>query len=296
MNRFFMDSLNMMRENYLRAFGESGDPSMCPIKTVEVEERDPRGIVTASTGFLRGATIDGFRSLKRIYTNDISGKTEEILDIRERDGSEHEYEDIALTRFRCSLMTVFAVEQLMRGTPGSFGFIGTGRTNLANCIGLCERFDPDRIIIRGSKRNIDKNIGDFLLVNGSTEVDDTEDMALLNTCSAVIICTSATKKDEMIGADLLSGPDLIIVLDSGYYLDESFRRTRDNYSDFPAQLTAHYRDEFPWDEEAHAFKTLLEKRSEKKCTAYLYGIGLADAVAGEKITGRIEELHGQRTV
>lgn len=89
---------------------------MCPIKDVEVDERDAAGIVTASTGFLRGLTIDGVSSLKKIYTNDVNGKTEEILDIRERDGSEHEYRDLALTRYRCSLMTVFAMEQLMRKT------------------------------------------------------------------------------------------------------------------------------------------------------------------------------------
>ncbi len=291
MNQFFMDSLKMMRENYIRAFGGIYDSSMCPIKTVEVDERDSKGIVTASTGFLRGLTIDGFSSLKRIYTNDISGKTEEILDVREKDGREHEYRDLALTRYRCSLMTVFAMEQLMRTEPKTVGFIGTGRTNLANCIGICERFSPSKIVIRGSKRNIDKNIGDFLLVHGNTEVDETENMELLNSCDAVIICTSATKKEEMIGANLLSGPDLIIVLDSGYYLDESFRKTRDNYSDSPEQLEAHFRDEFPWDKEQYSFKTLLEDRNAEKCVAYLYGIGLADAVAGEEITERIEEFH-----
>ncbi len=291
MNRFFMESLKMMRDNYIRAFGEHYDEAMCPIKTVEVDERDAGGIVTASTGFLRGLTIDGFSSLKRIYTNDISGKTEEILDIRESDGSEHEYEDIALTRFRCSLMTVFAMEQLLRKKPRKVGLIGTGRTNLANCIGICERYDPRVIVIRGSKRNVDKNIGDFLLVSGSTEVDDSKDMSLLNACDAVIVCTSATKEDEMISSDLLYGPDLIISLDSGYCLDHSFRRTRDNFSDCPAQLEAHFADEFPRDGEKVSFKNLLQKRDSRKCAAYLYGIGLADAVAGEKITGRIEEFH-----
>ena len=142
MNRFFIDSLKMMRENYIRAFGGKYDTEMCPIKDVEVDERDAAGIVTASTGFLRGLTIDGVSSLKKIYTNDVNGKTEEILDIRERDGSEHEYRDLALTRYRCSLMTVFAMEQLMRKKPKNVGFIGTGRTNLANCIGICERFSP----------------------------------------------------------------------------------------------------------------------------------------------------------
>ena len=128
---------------------------------------------------LRGLTIDGVSSLKKIYTNDVNGKTEEILDIRERDGSEHEYRDLALTRYRCSLMTVFAMEQLMRKKPKNVGFIGTGRTNLANCIGICERFSPVGIVIRGSKRNVDKNIGDFLLVNGKTKVDDTEELSAL---------------------------------------------------------------------------------------------------------------------
>ena len=291
MNRFFIDSLKMMRENYIRAFGGKYDTEMCPIKDVEVDERDAAGIVTASTGFLRGLTIDGVSSLKKIYTNDVNGKAEEILDIRERDGSEHEYRDLALTRYRCSLMTVFAMEQLMRKKPKNVGFIGTGRTNLANCIGICERFSPVGIVIRGSKRNVDKNIGDFLLVNGKTKVDDTEDMIHLNACDTVIICTSATRREEMISANLLMGPDLIIVLDSGYYLDESFRKTRDNYSDSPEQLEAHFRDEFPWDEKDYTFKTLLDKRDARKCTAYLYGIGLADAVAGEEITNRIEKSH-----
>lgn len=289
MNQFFMDSLRMMQENYVRAFGTAYNPSMCPIKTVEVDERDASGVVTASTGFLRGMTIDGVSSLKRIYTNDINGKTEEILDIRKKNGSEHEYRDLALTRYRCSLMTVFTLERLMRSSPKSIGFIGTGRTNLANCIGICERFSPSQIIIRGSKRNIDKNIGDFLLVHGNTEVDETENFALLNTCDAVVICTSATKRQELIDASVLSHPDVIIALDSGYYLDESFRKKRDNYSDCPAQLDAHFADEFPWDEKHYSFKNLLEPRNVNPCAAYLYGIGLADAVAGEEITERIEE-------
>ncbi len=291
MNRFFTDSLKMMRENYARAFGGDYDPSMCPIKTVEVEERAPDGTVTASTGFLRGKTADGTAGMKRIYTNDVSGRCEEVLDIRGADGSEHEYRDIALTRFRCSLMTVFALERLTRRAPARVGFVGTGRTNLANCIGICERFAPSGIVIRGSRRNVDKNVGDFLLVHGGTEVDDSEDMRLLNACDAVIVCTSATAGDEMIAADLLHGPDVIVALDSGYYLDESFRRSRDNYSDFPGQLCAHYRDEFPRDGREYPFKSLLEKRNALKCTAYLYGIGLADAVAGEEIAGRIERTH-----
>ncbi len=291
MNKFFMDSLKMMRDNYVGAFGETYDSSMCPIKDVEIDERDSKGIVTASTGILRGLTLDGFKSLKRIYTNDISGETKEILDVQEKGGKEHEYKDIGLTRFRCSLMTVFAIEQLMKKEPKSFGFIGTGRTNLANCIGICERFSPEKIFIRGSKRNIDKNVGDFLLVDGDTEVDDTKNMEYLNSCDVVVICSSAVNKDEMINTSLLNGPDLIVVLDCGYYLDESFRKTRDNYSDCPQQLQAHFEDEFPWDEKEYTFKTLLEKRNNEKCVAYLYGIGLADAVAGEEITERIEEFH-----
>jgi hypothetical protein len=70
-----------------------------------------------------------------------------------------------------------------------------------------------------------------------------------------------------------------------------YRKTRDNYSDSPEQLEAHFRDEFPWDEKDYTFKTLLDKRDARKCTAYLYGIGLADAVAGEEITNRIEKSH-----
>ena len=40
MNRFFIDSLKMMRENYIRAFGGKYDTEMCPIKDVEVDERE----------------------------------------------------------------------------------------------------------------------------------------------------------------------------------------------------------------------------------------------------------------
>lgn len=253
-------------------------------KDVRIISRDSEGIATKTVTVMQATTSKGTFAHKVITIDDETGISSERFLVNDPAGQSHVFHDAGLTRYRCAEMTVAAIKMLYEGKPSKVGFIGTGKTNLANCIAIKNAFGVDDIVIRGSSRNLVKNAGDFLTLCRSVKVDTSDDFRLLNACDIVVVCTSSYKRDECISADLLASPRLIVCLDCGYYLDESFREFRASYSDFVQQIENHYSSEFPFDTKQHSFIEMddLHKPSEKS-VVYLYGVSIADAVAAENL-------------
>lgn len=253
-------------------------------KSVRIICADAAGVATKTETVMEATTSNGTFAQKVITIDDLTGRVSEVFSVIDSDDQKHVFHDAGLTRYRCAEMTVAAIKMLFRSVPAKVGFIGTGKTNLANCIAIKNAFGVDDIVIRGSKRNLVKNAGDFMTVCKSVKVDTSDDFLLLNACDIVVVCTSSYRRSECISADILSKPRLIVCLDCGYYLDETFRESRTSYTDFVDQIERHYFDEFPFDSRQHSFVQMKDLNTGcENSVVYLYGVSIADAVAAENM-------------
>lgn len=276
-----------VQENYISAILKKDGLTKCGKKHVKCLER-VNGVTTKTRTVMTGSTKQGTYAVKKITIDDAIGKTEEIVTAVHQNGGRYEFRQSNLTGYRCAEMTVLAIEMLYH-RPTRVGFIGTGKTNLLNCIAIKKHFDVDQIVIRGSKKNFSKNVGDFMTVCSDVAVDASEEMYMLNTCDVVVTCTNSCDKANLISTKQLYFPSLIVALDSGYILDESFRYERESYSDWPEQLEAHFKDEFVFDKNETSFQQMRYLDTEvTSAVAYLYGVGIADAVAAERLIGALE--------
>lgn len=274
-----------MRENYESAILDK-DGAVCDCKRVIPQKVNNEGIPTLTTTIMHGITKGNTEVYKLIEIDDESGRTSETI-IARKDKKDYRFQDCNLTRYRCAEMTVLAMKMLYHGTVKRVGFIGNGQINLLNCIAISRAYGVNDVVIRGSKANPAKNVGSFMTVCDSVSVDASDDMHLLNQCDVVVVCTSSCTKENVISSDMLNGPKLIVALDCGYYLGESFRKDRASYCDYPEQLQRHYKSEFPFDGTEHEMLQMRETDA-GKAVVYLYGVAIADAVAAERLIERLE--------
>lgn len=274
-----------MRDNYESAILDN-DGAVCDCKRVMTKRVNQEGIPTLTTTIMHGITKGNTEVYKLISIDDESGGTSETV-LARRDKNDYRFQDCNLTRYRCAEMTVLAMKMLYHGVVKRVGFIGNGQINLLNCIAISKAYAVNNVVIRGSKANPAKNVGSFMTVCDNVSVDASEDMRLLNQCDVVVVCTSSCTKENAISSDMLNGPKLIIALDCGFYLDESFRKDRANYCDWPEQLRRHYKAEFPFDATEHEMLQMRETDA-GKAVVYLYGVAIADAVAAERLIERLE--------
>lgn len=235
------------------------------------------------------ASLPGRNIAKIISINDFTGSANETVIYTDQRLHTTICENIGLTALRCGIMATLAANlnyQLNRMTK--VGFIGNGRINQKTMEVLNILFGIEQCVIRGSKENRSKNIEkfeDILHGRGTIVVDDTEDCRWLNECEIVFCCTSSYRQEDMISADMLSKPAVIVTQDSGYILDESFRKGfgRISYTDHAEQLNAHYRSEFPYDKKKRWFGTMYDdSQSTCKKAVYLYGVAIADLIVFEE--------------
>lgn len=256
----------------------------CPIKTIS-NLKMIDGVSVERQSKLIGNINDGFSGYKEIYVNDLTGEYRERVILENGEVLENQ----GVTTYRCGLMTCLAISKFNIDFK-SVGFIGNGRTNIQNCKAITEIFGKKAIIIRGSAKDRGKNaIGYMNACSNYVYVDDSEDLELINQCDIVVVCTSSYKKEDMVSTAQLSNPKLIIALDSGYLLDESFRKECDSYTDYVEQMNAYYDEEFPYDIEKYPLKQLHDNIPTDgiRSVVYLHGIGLADIiVANEMIKAR----------
>ena len=274
--------------NFNYAIIQDNGKSFSNDKDVVIVSEDANGVAIETQTSMTAGTCYGVKATKYITINDKTGETVEAVTAKRKD-NQYWFKNAALTRYRCAEMTCLSIKML-HGQPRRVGFIGTGKTNLDNCIMINKMYGVEDIVIRGSKRNLAKNAGDYMAVCKNVSIDTSDGMKLMNECDVVVVCTSSYKKDEMISAGMLSGPKLIVCLDCGYYLDESFRRNRVSVCDSPKQLTAHYKDEFPFDESEYEFRQMdyFAVDKNEKAVVYLYGVAIADAVAADRLVRRLE--------
>lgn len=276
----------IMRAAYRSAFYDKESRlKYCPIKKVSNLKR-VNGVSVERKTHLPARTIDGGYGFKTIYVNDENGGYEETVDVV-TDGKLHIYTNQGITTFRCGIMTCVAVSEFiyrMNIRTDVVGFIGCGRTNLMNCKAIKEVFGMNKAVIRGSKANYGKNADKFNEVV-RTVVDDTPDFSELNKCNIVVVTTSNFEKENLISTKDLPKPKLLIVLDCGYTLDESFREDAVCYTDYKEQIESDYEDEFPFDDNKYDLRQLIEGSydvdpNERVCV-YLHGIGFADVMTAE---------------
>lgn len=266
--------------------------SINPVKVVNILKRE-NGIATETLTYLPARTKNGFCGIKEIYVNDETGEYGEMISVR-GEGKKHVLIDQGITPVRCGAMTAVALHisnQLYNLPMKKIGFIGNGRTNLMNARFIKAIFGSESYVIRGSYKDRGKNHKAFNEI-APTAVDDTCDMRLLNECDAIIVTTSNYEKDHMISAAELSKPKILVVLDCGYTLDESFRKSCNSYTEYPEQINHEYSEEFPFDNERYDMHNLAEPligSKEGRTCVYLHGIGFADITTAEMlIKGEIE--------
>jgi len=286
-----------LRSDYRRAagHGEKKLDEYSPIKEVSVLNT-VGGVPSETLTHMHGKAIEGYTIDKTIYVNDEKNQTDDdvILLDPHHDVIEHYHND-GLTRLRCGLMTCVALSEAMRLMKmhhlTRVGFIGNGETNIKNAECISDIFDVHDFVIRGSSRCRSKNIDRFARF-GTVTVDDTDDLSLLNTCDAVVSCTSTVLRTDQISTKVLSKPRIMIALDTGYLLDESFRRECESYADDVDQLEAYYHEEFIFDE-GHVNLKQLETDTtvdKDRICVYMFGISFADAeVALMRHTHKIKE-------
>lgn len=251
----------------------------CPIKTVEVVRRNAEGLATRYVNTM-SARVLGASVKKLIDIDDETGVVLETVNYKKGVKAKVELTNVGLTPVRCSLMTCLAVDMLSK-RPKKIGYIGNGRINLENCKAISKLIGKHIAIIRGSERDREKNYDKFRDVARFVYVDNTEDLSLLNRCDVVIACTSTADEADMIENELLRDVPLVIALDSGYLLGETFRTERKLYTDHVEQLLAHYKDEFPRDKEVHKHEQLKKDKEKTPKLVSLFGIALADLVTAK---------------
>lgn len=263
----------------------------CPIKQINNLKYVDGASVERKT-LMMGTTIKGHYGEKRIYVNDETNGYEEDVFIHM--GTDFfSYHNQGITTFRCGIMTAVAVYEMLKKVmivPRTWGFIGCGRTNIMNCRVANEIFGIEEAVIRGSDKNRAKNLDKFKEICNTT-VDDTDDCRLIDSCDIVVVCTSNFSREHMYSTKDLKHPKILIVLDCGYTLDESFRRECVGYTDYIEQIESDYDDEFPFDSKPYPLKQMAENKDLEggRVCVYLHGIGYSDvAIAELKAEGFIE--------
>lgn len=277
----------VMRDEYMRVFA---DPDLAdklnPSKrTINLRHDD--GVPTKVRYEMEGESLSGATVYKCITIDDKTHGTSELF-IETADDVRTTWVDKSITAFRCGVMTAVIIDVMKRHIPDlrtdKIGFIGCGKTNLQNAKAVKSVFGTRAAVIRGSRKCRGKNRGEFETVFNDVAVDDNNDMPLLNECDIVVSCTSGSDETDMVSANVLAKPRLLIALDTGWLLDESFRKTCDSYSDYVHQQELHYSDEFAFDKCKYDLGNIIttKMRRDRACV-YVYGIAFADAVIGELI-------------
>ena len=257
-----MDNLyNIVKNDFDRLMSSKfSRETFCPYKLC-LSLEDVNGVATKTLTVMPAKDDLGNYGEKTIYIDD---ETSECVEVYSLNGHIFQYDNFTVER--CALMNKYTLEACGL-KPKKVGFIGNGRINLATK----KLLNPKKVVIHGAKGREDKNKELF----GDCIVD--YDFSELNKCDVVFVCTNSYLKENLIETDKLKA-NLIIALDCGYTLGESFRKEYKSFSEYPEQLMADYSHEFPFDSMKALILPLSEIRKclpRKKCV-YLHGTALSD--------------------
>ena len=240
--------------------GRFARESFCPYKLcLSLGEVD--GIATKTLTIMPAKDDKGNYGEKTIYIDDEKGECVEVYSL-----NNHIIQHKDFTTLRCALMNKYILE-LCNVKTNKVGFIGNGKINLATK----NLINPKKTVIHGSKGREEKNKELF----GDCIVD--YDFSELNTCDVVFVCTNSYLKENLIETNELKAK-FIIALDCGYVLGESFRREYKSFSEYPEQLLADYKHEFPFDLRKVMIMPVsgVDKCVDDKKCIYLHGTALSD--------------------
>ena len=183
-----------------------------------------------------------------------------------------------LTAFRCGLVAAYVVWKT--GKLGSLiALIGGGRINLYTAY-MLSLLGASEFVYIGGRKQPDKNIGVFRTVTDRSFKDGVENV---RHAEVIITSTSNNSKDGLYSADKLGEPHLTISQDGGFTLGAQYRKYK-LFSDYPAQLKAHAKDEFMFDNRPtrYKFRPLYELGvGNEHVGVYLYGTIIADLVVAD---------------
>lgn len=263
---------DILKQDFIECMSTEEDRRKhCPIKTcMNLKEIDGASVERFTV--MPSNDSHGNFGAKMIYVNDLTGEYKETYCLNNR-----AFDYTGMTILRCALVNKLVLE-IAQIPARKIGFIGNGRVNIATA----KLLNPVSIVIHGAKGREGKNKEQF-----KNAVVDT-DFSLLNECDAVFVCTNSYKREDLIGANVFH-PKFIVVLDCGYTLNEDFRLKYDLFSDYPEQLMAMQKEEFPFDNFAHSYKSLSEIASgtRGKCV-YVHGSAIADLSVAKGMQANVE--------
>ena len=260
-----------------------------PPKFTHVLRRNDVGVSRARSTVMSARLRDGTTGTKMILVDEDTRHVRSMTSLTLPDGGTGQVESADLTALRCGLMTALVLERFgLLGSSFTYGYIGTGRVNCATASVIAQLCGSYSSVIRGPQRDRAWNQGHFEALGLQVQVDRGRWPSLLRNCDVVISCTTASHEGETLSYDQLSGPGLFIAQDSGFILGTTFRQRVASYSDHPAQLRSHWKEEFPWDEQEPSFGLVFTDEVQTPAAVYLHGIALADlVVARARREGRI---------
>lgn len=262
-----MDIKDMMRSDFMECMTTGMlREKHCPKKQcINLSFVD--GVCVEQFTVLPACDFHGNFGTKCIYVNDVTGEYKEKYILN----NDTVLDYTGLTFERCAVMNSIVADMMDLPAHPKIGFIGNGRINFATAKWMP---DASEFVIHGRKGNEGKNFDMFASLKKTTvDVDFSE----LNTCDIVFVCTNSYLEKDLISANELKCPKLVI-LDCGYTLNEDFRREYRLFSDYPEQLLAHWKYEFPFDKVPHQFMPITSNvlKASKKVAVYLHGCGISD--------------------
>lgn len=274
-------AFQILKREYRLALPEHNPPKQ------SITMREDEHGVCAYTNFMGARLSTGEVAVKAICVDEDENLTRSRTIVFDQTGAIiRNIDSVFLTNLRCGMMAALAAEKFFGEiSPDTVvGLIGTGPMNVITAHVFRRLFGVTDFVVKGSPRNPAKNIELFPLdtrpVVSATGLDE------LKLCDVVISATSVPDTSESLAYDQLPQPALYIAQDGGWMLGESFRRELPGFSDNPAQLVSHARDEFPeYPKHKWAIEHFEDLRSDRfmsgrvrQAVVYLYGIALADAV------------------
>lgn len=255
-----------------------------PIKQSYTLSQTEDGLPISYVNIMSARLENGICGTKLIHVDEGKGQSSSVISFVDGTGEVRSVSGDFITPLRCGLMVAHALQNyygIHRNSEIRIGLIGTGKINRMTAYVLRALWGINNFVARGSPLNPYKNAHQLRENDSfSVEVDATEDLALLNTCYAVISATNTLSPAHAIPFSLFAGgessPSLFIAQDSGYIFGPSFREQLPSYADYPDQLQAHFAEEFPYDSEQVVFHPLNRGIKHNRAAVYLYGMAFAD--------------------
>jgi hypothetical protein len=232
---------------------------------------------------LSGQLSDGTVGSKTVYVKEDEGLLDAEV-VMKRTGIKRmtRMDASFLTIYRSALVAAYTLWRARRLNT-KIGFIGGGKINLMTAMLLSDLGASDFVVL-GGRHNTSKNEGCFSIGTGKKIATGYEN---LRDCETLVVCTNNVEQEHLISREIAPSVSFVVVQDNGYTLSEDWRRDWIAFSDYPAQLAAHFKDEFPFDRRGkfknRLFPINMVRGTTARAGVYLFGTIVADLVAAKYV-------------